>query len=99
MVKALATRINNEAGPLDLSKDETQEKPRDQVKKKKKEKTVEPLRPGKKISPGLQENTGNGGITAASLGCAQFKQDYGLKYAYLTGGMYKGIASKEMVVM
>jgi trans-AT polyketide synthase/acyltransferase/oxidoreductase domain-containing protein len=98
VVKALATRINNEAGPLDLSKEEAQEKPQDRVKKKKKEKTFEPLRPGKKIPPGLQGNTGNGCITPASLGCAEFKRDYGLKYAYLTGGMYKGIASKEMVV-
>lgn len=37
-------------------------------------------------------------ITAASLGDAQFKADYGLKYAYLAGAMYKGIASQEMVV-
>ncbi len=37
-------------------------------------------------------------ITAASLGDAQFKADYGLRYAYLAGAMYKGIASREMVV-
>ncbi|MCX7747910.1 MAG: ACP S-malonyltransferase [Clostridia bacterium] len=33
-----------------------------------------------------------------SLGSDAFKKDYNLKYAYLAGGMYKGIASKEMVV-
>ncbi|TYS11718.1 ACP S-malonyltransferase [Bacillus subtilis] len=38
------------------------------------------------------------GITAESLGSAEFKQDYQLTYAYLAGGMYRGIASKEMVV-
>ncbi|MEH7625552.1 ACP S-malonyltransferase [Bacillus subtilis] len=38
------------------------------------------------------------GITAESLGSAEFKQDYHLTYAYLAGGMYRGIASKEMVV-
>jgi trans-AT polyketide synthase, acyltransferase and oxidoreductase domains len=37
-------------------------------------------------------------ITAESLGSAEFKRDYGLRYAYLAGAMYKGIASKEMVV-
>jgi trans-AT polyketide synthase/acyltransferase/oxidoreductase domain-containing protein len=36
-------------------------------------------------------------ITAESLGDAQFKRDYGLRYAYLTGSMYRGIASVEMV--
>lgn len=37
-------------------------------------------------------------ITASSLGDAEFKKDYNLKYAYLTGSMYRGIASKEIVV-
>jgi trans-AT polyketide synthase/acyltransferase/oxidoreductase domain-containing protein len=37
-------------------------------------------------------------ITAESLGSFEFKEDYGLRYAYLAGAMYKGIASKEMVV-
>jgi trans-AT polyketide synthase/acyltransferase/oxidoreductase domain-containing protein len=37
-------------------------------------------------------------ITANSLGDAEFRKDYGIKYAYLTGAMYKGIASKELVV-
>lgn len=37
-------------------------------------------------------------ITAEFLGSAAFKADYGLKYAYITGAMYKGIASKELVV-
>ncbi len=34
---------------------------------------------------------------AERLGNDSFKKDYGLKYAYLTGAMYKGIASKELV--
>jgi trans-AT polyketide synthase/acyltransferase/oxidoreductase domain-containing protein len=37
-------------------------------------------------------------ITAESLGSAEFKRDYGLRYAYMAGAMYKGIASKELVV-
>ncbi|WP_440119134.1 ACP S-malonyltransferase [Paenibacillus sp. QZ-Y1] len=35
---------------------------------------------------------------AESLGSKQFKTQYNLKLAYLTGAMYKGIASAEMVV-
>lgn len=37
-------------------------------------------------------------ITAESLGDSGFKKDYGLRYAYVAGAMYKGIASKELVV-
>jgi len=37
------------------------------------------------------------GITAESLGSREFKLDYGLRYAYLAGGMVKGIASEELV--
>jgi len=35
---------------------------------------------------------------AKRLGCNVFKKEYGLKYAYLSGAMYRGIASKELVV-
>ncbi len=38
------------------------------------------------------------GISALSLGSSEFKKDYHLKYAYLTGGMYRGIASPKLVV-
>jgi trans-AT polyketide synthase/acyltransferase/oxidoreductase domain-containing protein len=37
-------------------------------------------------------------ILATVLGSPGFKKDYNLKYAYLTGGMYRGIASRELVV-
>jgi trans-AT polyketide synthase, acyltransferase and oxidoreductase domains len=37
-------------------------------------------------------------ISPWSLGSSEFKKDYQLKYAYLTGGMYRGVASQEMVV-
>jgi trans-AT polyketide synthase/acyltransferase/oxidoreductase domain-containing protein len=37
-------------------------------------------------------------IIAESLGSAEFKKNYGLRYAYVAGAMYKGIASKELVV-
>ncbi|MFN0221836.1 MULTISPECIES: ACP S-malonyltransferase [Paenibacillus] len=37
-------------------------------------------------------------IRPSHLGSPEFRKDYGLTYAYITGAMYKGIASKEMVV-
>ncbi|WP_209022161.1 ACP S-malonyltransferase [Pseudomonas fluorescens] len=37
-------------------------------------------------------------LTAEGLGSAAFRQAYGLRYAYMAGGMYKGIASVELVV-
>jgi trans-AT polyketide synthase/acyltransferase/oxidoreductase domain-containing protein len=37
-------------------------------------------------------------ISSSSLGSSEFKEDYNIQYAYVTGGMYRGIASKEMVV-
>lgn len=38
------------------------------------------------------------GVTPSSLGDEEFRQDYNLKYACLAGGMYRGVASREMVV-
>jgi trans-AT polyketide synthase, acyltransferase and oxidoreductase domains len=37
-------------------------------------------------------------ISPRSLGSASFRKNHGIKYAYLSGAMYKGIASKELVV-
>ena len=37
-------------------------------------------------------------ITAESLGNVAFKKDYNTKYAYVSGAMYRGTASKELVV-
>lgn len=36
-------------------------------------------------------------ITAARLGSAAFRDDYGLRYAYLAGSMYRGVASTALV--
>lgn len=41
--------------------------------------------------PGIQ-------LHPEQLGCADFCRDYGLRFAYVAGAMYKGIASKELVV-
>ncbi len=37
-------------------------------------------------------------IFPLSLGSSAFKKNYNLRYAYLSGGMYHGIASAEMVI-
>ena len=37
-------------------------------------------------------------ITGESLGDEAFKKDYNLKYAYVTGAMYQGIASEHLVI-
>ncbi|HEX8616169.1 MAG TPA: PfaD family polyunsaturated fatty acid/polyketide biosynthesis protein [Thermoanaerobaculia bacterium] len=37
-------------------------------------------------------------IDPVSLGDAEFRADYGLKYAYTAGAMYKGIASEALVI-
>lgn len=38
------------------------------------------------------------GLRPEMFGSAAFRADYGLRYAYLTGAMYKGISSAELVI-
>ena len=51
-----------------------------------------------KLSRPLGAHQDNISFSPESLGSYSFRKDYGIKYAYLSGAMYKGIASKEMVV-
>jgi trans-AT polyketide synthase, acyltransferase and oxidoreductase domains len=37
-------------------------------------------------------------LCAEKLGCPIFRKEYNLRHAYMSGAMYKGIASKELVV-
>lgn len=37
-------------------------------------------------------------IDAASLGSSEFRQEHGVRYAYVAGSMYKAVASEEMVI-
>ncbi|MGE7726580.1 ACP S-malonyltransferase [Bacillus cereus] len=37
-------------------------------------------------------------MKALTLGSEQFKKDYNLRYAYVTGSMYRGIASEQLVI-
>lgn len=38
------------------------------------------------------------GSAGQKLGCEGFRRDFGIDFAYLSGSMYRGIASKELVV-
>jgi trans-AT polyketide synthase/acyltransferase/oxidoreductase domain-containing protein len=113
VVKALAMRVNNEVGPLDAGvleaeenagkKDIIQEKyaaASEPVKEKKetpKEKKRQPGILGK--LKGKKKNRRDGfEIKADTLGSASFRSRYNLDYSYVGGGMYKGIASTDMVV-
>ncbi len=48
----------------------------------------------------IEKTTYDGGfsITPQELGHADFKKEYGLQYAYVTGGMAYGIASTDLVI-
>jgi trans-AT polyketide synthase/acyltransferase/oxidoreductase domain-containing protein len=46
----------------------------------------------------MLQRPAHGVIGPEALGSAAFRSAYGLKYAYCAGAMYKGIASKELVV-
>lgn len=48
--------------------------------------------------PVAREVDGGYEKAAACLGSAEFRRDYGLRYAYLAGSMYHGIASAELVI-
>jgi len=53
----------------------------------------------KKLDPDNEVNAREEiSVRAASLGDAGFKKDYNLTYAYMAGGMYRGISSRELVV-
>lgn len=44
------------------------------------------------------EQAEGGRIEAASLGSAIFRRRHGVRYAYMSGAMYRGVASAELVV-
>ena len=58
--------------------------------------TEPPAQPAKASSPAPAPYLPK--ITPERLGSEEFKRDYGLRYAYASGAMYKGIASKDIVV-
>ena len=79
----LIAKIQKEASPLVVAEEKVQLEP------------TPTQSPAKNPPPATEMPSG---ITAESLGSEAFKQEYHLKYAYVTGAMVKGIASKELVV-
>lgn len=57
--------------------------------------TIEKTQPSDAVEHSVTSQTD---MIENPLGSVAFKRDYNVKYAYLTGGMYRGIASKELVV-
>jgi trans-AT polyketide synthase, acyltransferase and oxidoreductase domains len=57
----------------------------------------QPRHGGKRMLSG-GEAAGPPHIRPERLGSSEFRRDHGVRYAYVAGSMYKGIASKEMVV-
>lgn len=49
-------------------------------------------------NPPSSNPTSLSAIEGRTLGSSSFRSAYGLRYAYVAGSMYKGIASKELVV-
>ncbi|MER7234254.1 ACP S-malonyltransferase [Streptomyces olivaceus] len=50
------------------------------------------------VAPGdVSAETGRP-FRAEDLGCAEFRRDHGLRYAYLAGAMFRGIASADLVI-
>jgi trans-AT polyketide synthase/acyltransferase/oxidoreductase domain-containing protein len=49
-------------------------------------------------NPGAGPAGGPGRLSAETLGSAEFRAAYGLRYAYVCGAMYRGIASEELVI-
>lgn len=102
VVKPMVMRTKAEAGPLDpavLAAEEAaaREAPAPEAE----------VAPAQKVGAGetaaVSGEVGGPDVaapafTAAGLGSAAFREKFGLKYAYLAGGMYRGISSVELVV-
>jgi trans-AT polyketide synthase/acyltransferase/oxidoreductase domain-containing protein len=87
VVKPMVMRTRNEAGPLDaalLAQEEAQQHARAPT-----------------IAPHAQQPEPVSGtprpFTAASLGAPSFCEKFGVRHAYVAGGMYQGIASVDVV--
>ena len=93
----LITKINAEPKPQT-----TKARPHKEIKTDNPVKTVNDKndKSNKSDKPASTANVANANrrITMSSLGSREFKTDYNVDYTYVTGGMYRGIASKELVV-
>jgi trans-AT polyketide synthase/acyltransferase/oxidoreductase domain-containing protein len=90
VVKPMVMRTRNEAGPLDaalLALEEAQQHAREPAGPQVQMQALEPEPVAAPPRP----------FTAASLGAASFCELFGVRHAYVAGGMYQGIASVDVV--
>lgn len=105
VLAGLIKQIKKDAKPLVVKDEEvqrgTQEKRDQKAKDKKAESAPAPAQVKKEQTARSPKSNAGGAlksISPESLGSASFRKDYNIKYAYFTGAMYRGIASKELVV-
>lgn len=105
VLTGLIQKIKTEAEPLFVEEVEAEEDarleekkvlPHDDTCRENSSKTRSPVRNKAKAEDTSDDDST--GILPGSLGDSDFRKDYNLKYAYLSGGMHHGISSKEMVV-
>lgn len=83
-------RTRNEAAPLDAAMLEQEEA---------QQRAGVPIASHTELAEqGSEFSTTSQSFTAASLGAASFCEMFGLRHAYVAGGMYQGIASVDLVV-
>lgn len=85
VVKGMVQRILREAAPLEKEIIEAEE-------------VAERLESSVDEKVNTEEVQQTGEITAYSLGDANFKKEYGLKYAYVVGGMGNGVSDEKLVI-
>lgn len=94
ILSKMINEIRQEEQPLYVEEEKTVQK--ETVEK---QQDAEVAKPQQQVKQETQQpTTEKKQIQADELGAKSFQQKYGIKYAYLTGAMYRGIASKELVV-
>ncbi len=89
----LTDRIKREATPLSEAAEPEPARPEPRPEPTASEEALKPADDGTS-----EISSGKGKLTMESLGSDSFKKDYGIRYAYVSGSMYRGIASKKLVV-
>jgi trans-AT polyketide synthase, acyltransferase and oxidoreductase domains len=90
VVKPMVMRTQTEAGPLDASI--LAEEALGGIE------SSHPVSPQEVDAPPVVSRATTPHFAGTSLGSAAFRETFGLKYAYLAGGMYQGVSSVDMVV-
>lgn len=92
VIQSLIKKIAREAEPMDLSSEESVVSP---VVPEEEPLACAAMAQAESIN---ESRIDPERISAMSLGSSEFRKDYNLKYAYVIGGMNRGISSEKMVV-